>query len=407
MRSTGALSLVLFEIVCVFNFNAVAIEKVPHSHVDALVAVPTQKQSQTRHFDWQKHDGSAPIMEKEEDYNMAPIYEMTAAPIIVSTTTAPTIHTDVEMLPNVSDMPEMALSEFRAPEQVGDVGSILWGAAPPATATSTMASLIQHSRTQPADDEVEVFHGRDPRRLQKEVSSPKPITPKINADAEVVDVDALLAPTTWRPSTFHLKSTTMASTTTTGPTMPTTTTKSTTTTKTTPSKQSTTTEFYSAEETTMHQHSEARDLLGPPAKLRVPAADETLATTVSPSSMDKIMAAMPSIDEDMIRTYTLKNKERYGHGHAKPRIITQELNKMNFTKFDEQHSQPIDSVPTNNNNTNNRSEVESTTPVIRTHREMSISMVAGRKWIESNIFSSSRKIHIYRISPLFISINYS
>lgn len=344
MRAIAVL-LLLFDIGNIFDSNAIAIQKIPASRVVANATVPTQKQNQTRHFDWQKH-GHAGHIEEEEEVDVAPVFGMTSAPI-VSTPMANAMAVEVGQYSTVSanrDAPEMALSEFRAPEHVGDVASILWGASH--TAATTTATVIHRAAGQPQHSlhsEVEVFRGRDPRQMGPTSTTSTTPKAKLKTEVEVFDIETLVP--------ANLQSTTVSMTTS----------RSSSTGSTT-----TTTEanLYSAEETTQHHQSEARDLLGPPAKLR----------SAAPTMPIKQPSAMPSIDEDQIRTYTLKNKERYGHGHAKPRIITQELDRMNFTTFDEEHSKPIDFLANQN-----RTNVESSTHMTKMHREMSISMVAGRK----------------------------
>lgn len=61
----------------------------------------------------------------------------------------------------------------------------------------------------------------------------------------------------------------------------------------------------------------------------------SMLTSETKSGMEKLMATMPTIDEDMIRTYTLNTTDRYGHGRYKAKYITKELEKMNFTQLDE------------------------------------------------------------------------
>lgn len=66
--------------------------------------------------------------------------------------------------------------------------------------------------------------------------------------------------------------------------------------------------------------------------------------TESGSGMDKLMATMPAIDEDMIRTYTLNATDRYGRGRAKAKYITKELSHMNFSKYTENDEKLSDSL---------------------------------------------------------------
>lgn len=49
--------------------------------------------------------------------------------------------------------------------------------------------------------------------------------------------------------------------------------------------------------------------------------------------MEQIIDGMPSINEDEIRTFNLPNGTTYGRGRNKPKYITAELAKMNFTEY--------------------------------------------------------------------------
>lgn len=357
--------------------NALEIQEVPFSSVRAdnrpkVSHISKTKQNQTRYFDWQKKDKNAEYIpdEPEEEFDVETVYEMTEAPII---NVVPNAKQIIEKIPE--NIPEMALSKFKAPEQVGDVASILWGAT--VTESTTISSKLNHQQTEltpklnepSLDSDVEVFSGHFPSTTMITTSSTLSLEKNLQLELEVERIDI----NSHTPSTGRsLETTTLTKlqSTTKFPLI-TKMTKSTTTVLPSNSEAP----FYSAEETT--PFSEARYLLGAPAKIlqssTLPSASSTTIASHQ-SSMDRIMAAMPSIDEDMIRTYTLKNKERYGHGHAKPRTITHELETKNFTKFNENHSDPIDYFKLGH-----ASQIENTTSSLKMRREMTISMVAGKK----------------------------
>lgn len=59
----------------------------------------------------------------------------------------------------------------------------------------------------------------------------------------------------------------------------------------------------------------------------------TTTTTTTESNIAKIMDAMPSANEDMIRVVELTDDEHYGKGRAKPKYISMVLAKMNSTQY--------------------------------------------------------------------------
>lgn len=351
--------------------NALEIQEIPFSPIGAnnsakVSHISKKKQNQTRHFDWQKKDINFRYDETEEEFDVVTVYAMTSAPIIHIMPNAKQI---VEK--TTENVPEMAFSEFKAPE-VGDVASILWGAALPESPTAlprkndTQLKKLHNLNEHTIDSEVEVFGGHFLTTTLQPVSSSTFSEEKnlqLETDVEQIDVNSL-KPSPKAPSSLETTTLTKLRSTTKFPLI----TKMTGTTNTVTTLSSTTeAEIYSAEETT--PFSEARYLLGAPAKLlqstTLLSAPMTSSTVAPRSAMGKIMAAMPSIDEDMIRTYTLKNEERYGHGHAKPRTITHELELMNFTKFDEGHSVPIDLL-----DLKPKDKIKSTTSAVKVHREV-------------------------------------
>lgn len=92
-----------------------------------------------------------------------------------------------------------------------------------------------------------------------------------------------------------------------------------------------------------------------------------------PSGMEKIMATMPAVDEDMIRTYTLKLNDRYGRGHAKPKFITKELSKMSFSKYNESDEAVV------NTTTTTTRPIQYSTEIMKMHVETSISVETSKK----------------------------
>lgn len=57
--------------------------------------------------------------------------------------------------------------------------------------------------------------------------------------------------------------------------------------------------------------------------------------TTQVSNLEKIMATMPSANEDVIRVLKLADDEQYGKGRAKPKYISMALAHMNSTEYNE------------------------------------------------------------------------
>lgn len=301
----------------IYCSNATVIQKSNATHVVANRSIETtdvsaKTKNKSRYFDWQKRDGTVESIEESvEEFEMEPIIEMTATPIINTYPTRTAAKQTIK--PSQDNMPEMAFSEFRAPEQVGDVKAILWGESE--TTTTSLKNSIANDPTQPdhnAKSDVEVFNGNLAKTLSTITTTKAPhVTPtKMKLDVEVEEFD-LATFDNAKLGAYNLSKTTTMST-------------------------LELVNLYSAEETTMHSNLQAKYMAKPPVKYvalelqpNLTAQLEALKTDTSksvsapvttelsseadfmssPSSMDKIMASMPSIDEDHVRTFTPKGKK--------------------------------------------------------------------------------------------------
>lgn len=314
--------VVLAIVNCVYFANAI-IQKTNGTHVDAdhptkISDVPQKTQNKLRHFDWQKRDGTVEsVDESVEEFEMVTMIEMTAEPIINAYPAGAAAKQIAE--PAIEKFPEMAFSEFQPPERVGDVKSILWG-APESTTASLKNVMKAHQGGHDVKSEVEVFNGHLAKSLST-TTTPRVTTKMVELeDLEVEEFDL----ETFDNATLGAYNSTSTTTMSTLELV----------------------NLYSAEETTVHsilrariplkyvasksQHSSAEqlDMLStkeqvtsttPAAKaLEVASEAESLAaepSTTKQSSMDKIMASMPSIDEDHVRTFTPRSKKAHGHNH--------------------------------------------------------------------------------------------
>lgn len=301
----------------VYCSNATIIQKNNATHVGAIHSieitdVSAKTQNKPRHFDWQKRDGTVESVEESvEEFEMETTIEMTATPII---STYPTGTAERQVIrPSHDNIPEMAFSEFRAPEQVGDVKAILWGE--PEKTTASLKNSIANDQTQPdynAKSDVEVFNGHLAMSLSTTTTAPL-VKPSKIMDVEVEEFDLATFDNAKLGAYNSSKTTTMSTL--------------------------ELVNLYSAEETTMHSNSnlERKYLAKAPLKYvalelqpnltaQLEASKTSTApyttelsseadfmspqssTTAKQSSMDKIMASMPSIDEDRVRTFTPKGK---------------------------------------------------------------------------------------------------
>lgn len=357
LQLTGSFGVVLVILVtgfvCEASDNVFTNKKDSHSYDSATHSIEifnatekTHTRNKTRHFDWQKKYGDAQAVEETET-EMAQIMEMTSSPIIKEYPTS-----KVVVGPRKEDFPEMEISEIKSAEQVGDVHLILWGAGDGAMTNLTNgdSGLDQVNKTNEDKASINIKIDEKPSILattHSTADSEIPSTANYNLNS---NKDSNIA----TPADLNVSSTggnPFAST--------------------------------NAYITTTTLQSVILSATAEPPRLFIPSTQPIIATTQlesvvvnssitpEPTSMD----SMQVIDEDMIRTYTLNNKEQYGRGYAKPKYITIELEKMNFTHYDETKDGPksIDFLHIE------APQIQNSTEVMKMHREMSVSVVSRKK----------------------------
>lgn len=79
----------------------------------------------------------------------------------------------------------------------------------------------------------------------------------------------------------------------------------------------------------------------------------TTTTSTTKSNIAKIMDAMPSANEDVIRVVKLADDEHYGKGRAKPKYISMVLATMNSTEYKDETSSTTTIASTSSSQANN------------------------------------------------------